>query len=105
MLICFAELSVHCIKMSSLISKLKFLIPKRNTASNRFYRFGIKVGIAAGAVYYLNEQGVWKDSEETQKIYGKLNTIASPYVKQVTEQLPFEVSTKNLLELYLKCSI
>lgn len=61
-------------------------------SNNSFlYRFGIKVGIAAGAVYYLSEQGVWKSSDESHKIYGKLNTILSPYVKQVTEKVPIEV--------------
>lgn len=59
--------------------------------NNALYRFGVKVGIAAGAVYYLSEQGVWKSSDESIKIYGKLNTILSPYVKQVTEKVPIEV--------------
>lgn len=57
-----------------------------------YFRFGIKAGIAAGAVYYLNEQGVWKDSEEAHKIYGKLNTVLTPYAKQISEQVSFEVN-------------
>lgn len=71
---------------------LKNIAAKLN---NNFYRFGIKVGIAAGTVYYLSEQGVWKNSDEAHKVYDKLNTALSPYVKQVTEKVPIEVELRT----------
>lgn len=96
---CNIDLSYFCAKMSNLSFKslnlfLKGVITKLN--NNMLYRFGIKLGIAAGAVYYLSEQGVWRSSDESHQIYGKLNTILSPYVKQVTENVPIEVSEHHV---------
>lgn len=56
-----------------------------------FSRFGIKVGIAAGTIYYLNEQGVFKHSDEAHKVYGKINNALQPYVQEAKKQLPIEV--------------
>lgn len=57
-----------------------------------FSRFGIKVGIAAGAVYYLKEQGVFKSSDEAHQVYGKINNALQPYVQEVKKQIPIEVN-------------
>lgn len=56
-----------------------------------FSRFGIKVGIAAGAVYYLKEQGVFRSSDEAHQVYGKIGNALQPYVQEVKKQLPIEV--------------
>lgn len=57
-----------------------------------FSRFGIKVGIAAGAVYYLKEQGVFRSSDEAHQVYGKINNALQPYVQEVKKQLPVQVN-------------
>lgn len=57
-----------------------------------FFRFAIKVGIAGGTVYYLSSVGVWKESAESTKIYGKLNTVLGPHIQDLRKQLPIEVS-------------
>lgn len=62
-----------------------------------FSRFGVKVAIAGSAVYYLAEQGVWKNSDEAHKVYGKINSAVCPYIKQVTSQVPIEVTIISLL--------
>jgi adenylosuccinate synthase len=49
------------------------------------------VGLAATAVYYLNKEGVWKESHESLKTYNRLNTTLEPYIKEVQKQIPFEV--------------
>ncbi|RZC33670.1 hypothetical protein BDFB_005956 [Asbolus verrucosus] len=54
------------------------------------FRFSVKVGLAGGAVYYLNKEGVWKESNESLKAYDKLNTALEPYVAEVKKQIPFE---------------
>lgn len=60
-----------------------------------FSRFGIKVGIAAGTIYYLNEEGVFKHSDEAHKVYGKINNALQPYLEEVKKQLPIEVRYKG----------
>lgn len=57
-----------------------------------FSRFGIKVGIAGGAIYYLKEQGVFRSSDEAHQVYGKINSALQPYVQEVKKQLPVEVN-------------
>lgn len=56
-----------------------------------FERFGLKLGIAAGVTYYTVEQGVWKDSDTTEKIYNNMSELVSPYITQVTSQSPIKV--------------
>ncbi|XP_072384266.1 MICOS complex subunit MIC13 homolog QIL1 isoform X1 [Diabrotica undecimpunctata] len=56
-----------------------------------FTRFAIKAGIAATAVYYIKEQGVWKQSDESIKAYEKIKEVACPYVKELTSQIPYEL--------------
>ncbi|XP_044262276.1 MICOS complex subunit MIC13 homolog QIL1 [Tribolium madens] len=55
------------------------------------FRFAIKAGLAASAVYYLNNEGIWKESNESLKAYDKLNTTLKPYVQEVRKQVPFEL--------------
>ncbi|EFA11746.1 MICOS complex subunit MIC13 homolog QIL1 [Tribolium castaneum] len=55
------------------------------------FRFAIKVGLAASAVYYLNNEGIWKESKESLKAYDKLNTTLEPYVQEARKQVPFEL--------------
>jgi hypothetical protein len=55
------------------------------------FRFSIKVGLAATAVYYLNKEGVWKESHESLKTYNRLNTTLEPYIKEVQKQIPIEL--------------
>lgn len=55
-----------------------------------FSRFGVKVGIAAGAVYYLKEEGVFKSSDEAHQVYGKINNALQPYLQEAKKQLPIE---------------
>jgi len=54
-------------------------------------KFGLKVGIAAGACYYLAEEGVWKESTETSKLYSRLGNAISPMIKEVTAQVPIQI--------------
>ncbi|KAJ3641125.1 hypothetical protein Zmor_027643 [Zophobas morio] len=54
-------------------------------------RFAIKAGLAAGAVYYIKEEGIWKESQEALKAYDKLNTAMEPYVGEIRKQIPFEL--------------
>lgn len=49
------------------------------------------MGIAAGTCYYLAEEGVWKKSEESVKLYDKIGTAIDPYVKEVSKELPFKI--------------
>lgn len=56
-----------------------------------FSRFGIKVGIAASAIYYLKEQGVFKDSDEAHKVYGRINSALQPYLQEAKKHVPIEV--------------
>lgn len=60
-----------------------------------YSRFGIKVGIAGGAIYYLSEQGVFKRSDEAHQVYGKINDALGPYVEQVTKQIPVQVIIRH----------
>ncbi|KAK5650753.1 hypothetical protein RI129_001782 [Pyrocoelia pectoralis] len=54
-------------------------------------KFALKTGIALGTVYYAADQGLWKDSHETLKLYDKMCEAASPYVDQAKGHLPFEI--------------
>ncbi|KRT83760.1 hypothetical protein AMK59_4415 [Oryctes borbonicus] len=55
------------------------------------FKFAVKVGIAGGAVYYLADQGVWKDSKETTKLYEKINETLKPYMQEARAQIPIEI--------------
>ncbi|XP_022919362.1 MICOS complex subunit MIC13 homolog QIL1 [Onthophagus taurus] len=55
------------------------------------FRFAIKCGLAGAAVYYVSDQGVWKESKETTKLYNKINDFLCPYMKQAQAQLPIEI--------------
>lgn len=56
-----------------------------------FFRFTIKVGLASAAVYYVKEQGVWKNSNESIKTYEKLKETVKPYAQDLKAQIPIEV--------------
>lgn len=60
-----------------------------------YSRFTIKAGLAGGAVYYLADQGVWKESTESIKICDRMNIKMKPYVDDIKKQIPFEVSLIN----------
>ncbi|KAK9739083.1 MICOS complex subunit MIC13, QIL1 [Popillia japonica] len=54
-------------------------------------RFAVKLGLAGGAVYYVADQGVWKDSTETTKLYEKINEGLKPYLQEAKAQIPIEI--------------
>ncbi|KAI4460111.1 micos complex subunit mic13 [Holotrichia oblita] len=54
-------------------------------------RLAVKLGLAGGAVYYVADQGVWKDSTETTKLYGKINEGLKPYLQEAKAQIPIEI--------------
>ncbi|KAK9871252.1 hypothetical protein WA026_011526 [Henosepilachna vigintioctopunctata] len=54
-------------------------------------RLSVKVGLAATAVYYLKEEGVWKDSDISLKALDKLKQTSEPYVQQIKAQVPLEL--------------
>ncbi|GJQ82566.1 hypothetical protein Trydic_g13021 [Trypoxylus dichotomus] len=55
------------------------------------FKFAVKVGVAGGAVYYLADQGVWKDSNETTKLYEKINETLKPYIQEAKSQIPIDI--------------
>lgn len=55
------------------------------------FRFAVKVGLATAAVYYVKDQGVWKNSNESIKTYEKLKETVKPYVQDLKSQIPIEV--------------
>lgn len=55
------------------------------------YRFAAKLGVVGGTIYYLSEEGVWKRSEESTKIYGKISEAVNPHIQDLKGQLPFKV--------------
>ncbi|XP_019869713.1 MICOS complex subunit MIC13 homolog QIL1 isoform X2 [Aethina tumida] len=65
-------------------------------------KLAVKVGLAAGAVYYIKDQGVWKESEETQKTCQELKSTINPYIRDLKAQIPIELpeipETENLLQ-------
>ncbi|XP_060526107.1 MICOS complex subunit MIC13 homolog QIL1 [Cylas formicarius] len=54
-------------------------------------KFAVKVGLAASAVYYTKQQGIWRDSDESLKAYNKIKSELCPYVKQITSRVPIEL--------------
>ncbi|CAH1106116.1 unnamed protein product [Psylliodes chrysocephalus] len=54
-------------------------------------KFAVKIGLASAAFYYVKEEGIWKSSCESEKIYQKLKETAVPYVEKATSQLPIEL--------------
>ncbi|XP_017781535.1 PREDICTED: MICOS complex subunit MIC13 homolog QIL1 [Nicrophorus vespilloides] len=54
-------------------------------------KFGVKVGVCAGAGYYLSQEGVWGDSTESLKFYNKIKEASKPYVKDLTTQMNIEI--------------
>ncbi|GLV44102.1 QIL1 [Carabus blaptoides fortunei] len=55
------------------------------------FRFGIKLGLATGAIYYVSEQGVWRGSDETVKLCNQICTAVSPYTNEIKKQIPYEL--------------
>lgn len=55
------------------------------------FRFSIKCGIAGGTLYYLAEEGVWKNSVHTEKVFNKIIDAAAPYAKDASKHLPVQV--------------
>lgn len=63
------------------------------------FRFAVKLGLAGGAVYYVADQGVWKDSTETTKLFEKINEGLKPYLQEAKAQIPIEVNSNATLRL------
>ncbi|CAH0559605.1 unnamed protein product [Brassicogethes aeneus] len=66
--------------------------------------FAVKVGLAGGAVYYINNQGVWsQDSQESVKTYNNIKTSINPYIDDIKAQIPIELpkipETDNLWQM------
>lgn len=57
--------------------------------------FAVKGGLLYGAVAVTRQQGVWGDSEQTAKVYEKLQYEMNPVCKAVKSSLPFEVFMMN----------
>ncbi|XP_054733088.1 MICOS complex subunit MIC13 homolog QIL1 [Anastrepha obliqua] len=53
--------------------------------------FLVRAGIIVGAVYYSKKQGVWGNTEESEKLYNKLKDGLRPHAKELERKLPFEV--------------
>ncbi|KAJ8950706.1 hypothetical protein NQ318_012786 [Aromia moschata] len=54
-------------------------------------KFAVKVGLATAAIYYVKEQNVWKNSNESLKTYEKLKETVKPYVQEAKSQIPIEL--------------
>ncbi|XP_030756719.1 MICOS complex subunit MIC13 homolog QIL1 isoform X2 [Sitophilus oryzae] len=54
-------------------------------------KFAIKAAIAGTAVYYIKEQGIFNKSDESIESYRKLKQAVSPYIQDVTSQIPIEL--------------
>ncbi|CAG9772432.1 unnamed protein product [Ceutorhynchus assimilis] len=74
--------------------------------------FAIKAGIAASAVYYIKEQGIWKDSDAAIATGNRLKATLNPYVEEIKAQIPVELphvpETENigqLLQEYWNCGV
>ncbi|ERL85466.1 hypothetical protein D910_02885 [Dendroctonus ponderosae] len=82
---------------------LKSYIPILQVYSRGFFRFAIKAGLAASAIYYVREQGVWKNSDETIETGKRLKSAVSPYIEEVKAQIPIELpvvpQTENACQL------
>lgn len=59
-------------------------------------RFGTKSAIFTGAVYYTVNIGLWKDSANTEKLYGELYKTVAPYVKDVPVEVKTDISYTNI---------
>ncbi|KAJ8962014.1 hypothetical protein NQ314_005796 [Rhamnusium bicolor] len=57
------------------------------------FKFAVKVGLATTAVYYINEQGVWRNSNESVRTYEKFKDTIKPYIQDVKSQIPIELPT------------
>lgn len=47
-----------------------------------FSRFGTKLGILGGTIYYTNEIGIWGDSEQTTQLLEDITNFVKPYVSK-----------------------
>ncbi|KAJ8985775.1 hypothetical protein NQ317_014428 [Molorchus minor] len=54
-------------------------------------KFAFKVGLATATVYYVRDQGVWRNSTESVQTYERLKETVRPYVQEVTSQIPIEL--------------
>ncbi|XP_077294380.1 MICOS complex subunit MIC13 homolog QIL1-like [Arctopsyche grandis] len=75
-------------------------------------RLTAKAGIAGGTVYLVSNQGVWKDSETTSKLYDSIKKETCPYVKEAASQLPFDLpqvpQVDNMMQMgvhYWNCGV
>ncbi|CAH1119299.1 unnamed protein product [Phaedon cochleariae] len=67
--------------------------------------FTVKVGIAAAAVYYIKEQGVWRSSNVSVQNIEKFKETINPYVQDVKAQIPIElpdIPEQNELSSFVK---
>ncbi|XP_049842393.1 MICOS complex subunit MIC13 homolog QIL1 [Schistocerca gregaria] len=46
-------------------------------------KFGLKAGVAGGAVYYTVEQGVWNDSNRTTELHRRIQENMRPLIQQI----------------------
>lgn len=62
-------------------------------------RFGVKVGIVGGAVYYTSQIGLWGDSSKTEQLYKDIYKVSAPYIKQTAVEVRF---CKFVLIIFIK---
>lgn len=66
-----------------------------------YFSFGLKSGLVAGTIYYTIEEGVWKSSDVTTALYGKMYKTVAPLISEVSKEVPIEVC--NFLALAKNC--
>lgn len=66
-----------------------YFVNKSYISLGSFCRFGAKVGIVGGAVYYTSQVGLWGDSSKTEQLYKDLYKVTAPYIKQTTIEVRF----------------
>ncbi|KAL1513247.1 hypothetical protein ABEB36_002680 [Hypothenemus hampei] len=54
-------------------------------------KFSIKAGLATAAIYYVREQGIWRNSDEAIEASNKIKSAVKPYVDEVKAQIPIEM--------------
>ncbi|XP_050293125.1 MICOS complex subunit MIC13 homolog QIL1 isoform X2 [Anthonomus grandis grandis] len=75
-------------------------------------KFAVKAGLAATAVYYIKEQGIFKNSDEAIASAQRLKTAVNPYISEIKSQIPVELPevphTENVGQLakeYWNCGV
>lgn len=78
------------------IAQLNFQFLKKVIKQCSHSRFGVKVGVAGGVVYYTIDEGVWRDSTHTTELYSKIYRSLAPYIKEVPAEVMFACKRKGL---------